>query len=178
MKSSTSSALAQWPFVMVSPNRCQVMLIYLGWYLIVYHFLLYSCMRLKTPWDNKLLLLALVLIFLIATLQATFLFFFFLLVGMDVSASCNSSSTPNPCYLGSTTRFEVEITRGIGFVLYRIDRLIIAISSTLLSKSIETSSRTQTFFSYKLHQHWFRILMDNKPWNIHIDLRLARTYQT
>ncbi len=126
---------------------------------------------------EKLLLLALVLIFLITTLQAAFLFFFFLLVGMDVSASYNSSSTPNLYCLESTIGFEVEITRGTKFVLYIIDRLIIAISSTLSSKSIGTSSGTQTFFSYKLHQYWFRILMDNKPWNIHIDLRLARTYQ-
>jgi hypothetical protein len=27
-----------------------------------------------------------------------------------------------------------------------------------LSKSIGMSSRTRTFFSYKLHQYWFRIL--------------------
>jgi hypothetical protein len=36
--------------------------------------------------------------------------------------------------------------------------LVIEISSTLSSKSIKTSSRTQIFFSCTLHWYWFRIL--------------------
>jgi hypothetical protein len=35
---------------------------------------------------------------------------------------------------------------------------VIVISSILLNKSIGMSSRTQTFFSYKLHRYYFKIL--------------------
>jgi hypothetical protein len=43
---------------------------------------------------------------------------------------------------------EAKIVRAIKFVLYKIDKLVIVISLALSSKSIGTSLKTQTFFSY------------------------------
>jgi len=100
---------------------------------------------------DKLPLHVLVLTFLITTLQTSFFLFFCFLARMDVSTSYNSSSAINPCYLKFATRVRAQIIRGAGFVLYKINRVVIAISSTLLNKSIGTNSRTQTFFSCKLH---------------------------
>jgi hypothetical protein len=75
--------------------------------------------------ENKLLLHALVFTYLITTPQATFLLFFFLLIGINVSTSYNSSPAPNPCCLGSIVEVGAQIARGIGFVLYKINRLVI-----------------------------------------------------
>jgi hypothetical protein len=82
-----------------------------------------------------------VLTFLITTLGITFLLFFFLLVGIDVSTSYSSFSTPN-LYSRFATKVGAQIARDTRFVLYKIDKLVIAIFSTLSSKSIGTSSRT------------------------------------
>jgi hypothetical protein len=70
-----------------------------------------------------------------------------------VSSSYNFSFASNPCCLVSPGGGKTQIARGTGFVLYKTNKLVIAIFSTLSNKSIGTSSRTWTNFSYTLH--WY-----------------------
>jgi len=113
--------------------------------------------------SDKLLLPALMFTFLIITLWAIFLLFFFLLAGIDVFVSYSSSFMTDLCCLRFATKVRTQIARGTRFILYKIDRLIIAIFSVLSSKSIGTSSRTWILLSCTLHWYWLRIIMDNKP---------------
>jgi hypothetical protein len=94
---------------------------------------------------NKLPLLVLILTFLITTPGAAFFLFFFLLVGIDVSASYNYFSAPNPC-LGFVAKVRTQIARDSGFVLYKIDRLVIVISSPCQASPLERAQEPELFF--------------------------------
>jgi len=117
--------------------------------------------------NDKLLLFVLVLTSLITTLRTTFFLFFFLIVGTDVSTFYSSFTTDLCC-----SRFAVgvraQIARGTRFILYKIDRLIIAISLALSSKSIGMSSRTWILFSCTLYWYWLRIINGQQTWIIQL----------
>jgi hypothetical protein len=78
---------------------------------------------------------------LIATPQAARFPFFFVFVEIEVFSSCNSSFTSDLYYLSFTGGGKIKIAKGNGFLLYKIDNLVIVISSALSNKSIGTNSR-------------------------------------